>query len=32
MLHAPREYDRVRLTPLDTPYWRAHLIGYGRVE
>jgi hypothetical protein len=30
MLHAPKPGDHVRLTILDTPYWRVHLAGYGR--
>lgn len=32
MLHAPKEGDYVRLTSLDSTFWRTHLIGYGRVE
>lgn len=32
MLHAPKEGDYVRLTALNTTYWRTHLAGYGRVE
>jgi hypothetical protein len=32
MLHAPKEGDVVRLTPLNKPYWRARLAGYGRVQ
>jgi cell wall-associated NlpC family hydrolase len=32
MLHAPQEGDYVRLTNLNTSFWRTHLAGYGRVE
>jgi len=32
MLHAPKEGDYVRLTNLNTTFWRTHLAGYGRVE
>jgi hypothetical protein len=32
MLHAPNIGDHVRLTILDTPFWREHLAGYGRVN
>lgn len=32
MLHAPQEGDYVRLTTLNTMFWRTHLAGYGRVE
>lgn len=32
MLHAPKEGDYVRLTTLNSTFWRTHLAGYGRVE
>jgi cell wall-associated NlpC family hydrolase len=32
MLHAPKEGDVVRLTTLSTAFWRARLVGYGRVQ
>lgn len=30
MLHAPDVGEYVRVDKLDTPFWRAHLAGYGR--
>ncbi len=32
MLHAPQEGDYIRLTTLNSTFWRTHLAGYGRVE
>ncbi len=32
MLHAPDVGEYVRVDKLDTPFWRAHLAGYGRVQ
>lgn len=32
MLHAPDVGEFVRVDKLDTPFWRAHLAGYGRVQ
>ncbi|HAX23838.1 MAG TPA: hypothetical protein DEU95_03770 [Chloroflexi bacterium] len=31
MIHAPDVGEFVRVDKLDTPFWRAHLAGYGRV-
>lgn len=31
MLHSPDVGQVVRVDKLDTPFWRAHLAGYGRV-
>ncbi|HMM43836.1 MAG TPA: C40 family peptidase [Thermomicrobiales bacterium] len=31
MLHAPDVGEFVRVDKLDTPFWRAHLAGYGRI-
>lgn len=32
MLHAPDVGQFVRVDKIDTPFWRAHLAGYGRIN
>jgi cell wall-associated NlpC family hydrolase len=32
MLNAPKLNDVVRLVPLNNPFWREHLTGFGRVN